>query len=310
MANFSLTMNRLGFKIKEYSPEILAVVGGTSVIAGVVLACKATEKVIPVKEEQKKTAEKIKNSEMTYVLPSGEELNDTNKALTVSYIRYGIKVARVYAPAIAFVGAGLACMFASNRILSKRNASLAFAFASITEAFDGYRDRTKAVVGEETERKIHYGIESEEIEVGEGKDKKTVIVEKNPTAEKLKKIDPYSRIFEETTPGWQDDPGRNLDYLFMKRSELQHVLESKGVLRFNEALQSMGYPIVEDGDDIGWVYDDENVGAPGNYVELGFPGEERANAFLEGFETNVLLTFNCYPIKGLKAKYNKIGFGC
>ena len=50
MANFSLTMNRLGFKIKEYSPEILAVVGGTSVIAGVVLACKATEKVIPVKD--------------------------------------------------------------------------------------------------------------------------------------------------------------------------------------------------------------------------------------------------------------------
>ena len=59
MNQVSRTFNKVGFQLKQHSPEILVVAGVVGTVASAVMACKATLKVNDVLEEPKQTIEKI-----------------------------------------------------------------------------------------------------------------------------------------------------------------------------------------------------------------------------------------------------------
>ena len=53
------TVNRVGFKLKKHSPEILVVTGIVGAVASAVMACKATTKLSDITEEAKEKIDDI-----------------------------------------------------------------------------------------------------------------------------------------------------------------------------------------------------------------------------------------------------------
>ena len=48
MANISRSLNKIGFKFKKHSPEILVAVGIVGTVTSAVMACRATLKVTDI----------------------------------------------------------------------------------------------------------------------------------------------------------------------------------------------------------------------------------------------------------------------
>ena len=143
MATVTRTASKYGYKLKKASPTIMiagAAIGG---VTATVLACKATIKAQDILAEHNAAVEsihaakdQIKNGELQ--LDEGESYTEKEfkKDITTAYIQTGLKLAKVYAPAVGLGAASLGCMFGSHHIMSKRNASLTAAYIALDQAFN------------------------------------------------------------------------------------------------------------------------------------------------------------------------------
>lgn len=280
--------------VRKHSPEILATVGVVGVIGSTVMACKATTKLSGIMEESKETVEKIKDvvNDPSYADRYSEE--DAKKDMTITYVQTGVKIAKVYAPAIALGTFSLSCLLASNNILRKRNAALSAAYFTIDKSFKEYKERVKERFGEEVEREIRYNIKAQEVEV-------TTVDENGnevTTTETVKVADPngysaYARFFDESCSAWQKDAEYNLMFLKSQQQYANDLLIARGRLFLNEVYEMLGIERTKAGQVVGWVYNpDEPVGD--NFVDFGIydMDSDRARAFVNGLERNILLDFN------------------
>ena len=281
-------------KVEKHSPEILMGVGVVGVVTGTVMACRATLKLNDILEEAQETRDKIKEvaSNPNYEDKYTEE--DAKKDLAVNYIQTGVKVAKLYAPAIAVGVAGVGCVLASHDIMKKRNVALSAAYLTVDKSFKEYKQRVVDRFGEEVEKEIRYGIKAEEIV-------ETVIDEEgNETTvtETVKTMNPtlysdYARFFDEASPCWQNDPEYNLMFLRAQQQYANDLLRAKGRLFLNDVYEMLGIEKTKAGQIVGWVYDRENPNGD-NFVDFGIydMSKERVRAFVNGYETNILLDFN------------------
>ena len=122
MNKTSRLFNRAGLQIKKHSPEILMGLGIVGTVTSTVLACKATTKVSKIMEETKDTLEVI-HSGMENGNIKGKEYTpeDGKKDLTIVYAQTGVKLVKLYAPAITLGVLSITSIVASHRILKKRN---------------------------------------------------------------------------------------------------------------------------------------------------------------------------------------------
>ena len=280
--------------VRKHSPEILATVGVIGVIGSVVLACKSTMKLNEVLEESKETIDKIKEVQQDPKYAETYSVEDANKDLAIVYTQTGLKLVKLYAPAIALGTVSLTCLLTSNNILKKRNAALSAAYMTVDKSFKDYRNRVAERFGAEIEKEIRYNIKAEEVE-------KKVINEKGEEeiiTEKIKSMDPntysdYARFFDESCAAWQNDPEYNLMFLKSQQQYANDLLVSRGRLFLNEVYRMLGIDETKAGQVVGWVYDpDCPVGD--NYVDFGIydMDRERVRAFVNGYEPNILLDFN------------------
>ena len=56
--NLTRTFNKIGFKFKKHSPEILVVAGVIGTVASAVMACRATTKLSEIIDDTKENVEK------------------------------------------------------------------------------------------------------------------------------------------------------------------------------------------------------------------------------------------------------------
>ena len=128
-------------KVEKHSPEILMGVGVVGVVTGTVMACRATLKLNDILEEARETRDKIKEvaSNPNYEDKYTEE--DAKKDLAVNCIQTGVKVAKLYAPAVAVGVAGVGCVLASHDIMKKRNVALSAAYLTVDKSFKEYKQR-------------------------------------------------------------------------------------------------------------------------------------------------------------------------
>ena len=124
-------MNRSQIFLRKYSPLILSIVGGIGTITSTVLAIKATPKAINLIENAKKD----KNDELTKV--------EIAKLTWKCYIPTGLSV-------ISTIG----CIFGSQYLNMKHQASLASAYAILANTYKEYTDKTKELYGEDTDLNI------------------------------------------------------------------------------------------------------------------------------------------------------------
>lgn len=280
--------------VQKHSPEILAGVGVVGVVASTVMACKATMKLNDILEESKETRDKIRKVENDPAYADKYTPEDAKKDLTINYTQTGMKIAKLYAPAVILGSASLGCLLASNDILRKRNAALSAAYMTVDKSFKEYRSRVAERFGEEVEKEIRYNIKAEEIE--------TTVVNEDGSETTIKEtvnmMDPnlysdYAKFFDEANPNWKNDPEYNLMFLKSQQQYANDLLQARGRLFLNEVYDMLGIDRTKAGQVVGWVYNKENpIGD--NFVDFGIydMSKERVRAFVNGYETNILLDFN------------------
>lgn len=308
MTKATQVLSKTAFKLKKASPTIMVVGAAIGGVTATVLACKATLKAQDILAEHKTNVEKIhevKDKVDTGEIQMSEGETYTEKDMkddiTKQYLKTGLKLAKVYAPAVGLGAASLGCMFGSHHIMTKRNATLTAAYIALEQTFNSYKNRVTDRFGERVQHELEQNIKAVEVE--------TKKVDENGVEEVIKEYkdiaeqadDPCSLVFDETVDTWQRDADLNRNYLLLMESAANKRLRTQGHLFLNEVLsmigthggQSLRTPT---GQIVGWVYDPDNTSLR-NHVDFGIsnyvPNNETLNSFIRGEERSVIMHFNC-----------------
>lgn len=276
-------------KLKKHSPEILVVAGIAGTVVSAVLACKATTKVAEILDETKGTLDTIHEGMETGAINGQEYTNEDGKKDTVVvYAQTGMKLAKLYGPAIILGTLSVTSILASNDILRKRNVALGAAYAAIDKSFKEYRGRVIERFGEQVDTELKYGIKAkkfEEIEVDpetgkEKKVKKTVMVA-DPNLQS-----DYAVYFDSKSRNYETNPDYNRMFLKAQQAFANDKLQTRGHLFLNEVLDDLDLPRTPAGQIVGWTKD-----GPDGYVNFRIVEVERETE--DGrHEPALLLDFN------------------
>lgn len=298
MTKASRLVGKASLQLKKHSPEILMVAGVVGTVASTVLACKATTKVSKILEEKNNTLDTIhngvKNGEINGVEYTEQ---DSKKDLTIVYTQTGIKLAKLYAPAVVVGTLSITSIVAGHQILKKRNLALAAAYAVVDKGFKDYRKRVVERFGEDLDKELRYNIKAKEVEEiivdenGNQAIEKKMVKELDKDA--VSKNSEYARFYDDGNDEWSKDPEFNLMYLRRQQEYANEVLKSRGHLFLNEVYDMLGIPRSKAGQVVGWIYDEKNPNGD-NYVDFGIYDldDERKRAFVNGYERSILLDFN------------------
>lgn len=294
MNGLSRTFGRAGLKLKKYSPEILVAAGIAGTVVSTVLACKATTKIGDILEETKDTIDVIhEGMEAGNVNGTEYTEEDGKKDLSIVYVQSGLKLAKVYAPAVTVGVLSITSILAGHNMLRKRNVALAAAYAAVDKSFKEYRGRVVERFGKELDRELRYNIKAKEIEEtvvnedgSEAKVKKTIQVAELDYSE-------YAKFFDESCRGFDDDPSYNLMFIKRQQDYANELLQKRGHVFLNEVYDMLGIQRTPAGQCVGWIYDEEHPNGD-NYIDFGIwdGHRERNRAFVNGYEKVILLDFN------------------
>ena len=289
---------RTGLKIRKVSPELMLIGGIIAGGAAIVTACIATKKVV---EDENGDISKC-NEELEVVRKEKEEnpeqldIHELSRKIGKKKWKTILKLAGKYAKAfgipIFLAILAMTLVLASHGVLKKRYVSTTIAYKALDEAFRDYRERIKEAVGEEKE--LHYyngtheGGESSIIdENGEVQTSKVIVKDVS------KKNTPYEFDFNaRTAPGnWEANSDYNHLFLTSVENYLNDLLNARGHVFMNEALDALGMKRTPEGAIVGWL-----KGCGGDdYVDLGFTDyytDEYSDAQSEGYLQNIHLNFN------------------
>ena len=261
------------------SPTILFGAGVVGVIGTTVLASKATLKLDSVLSEIENDVKIAK--EMVH--PDYSE-DDRKKDITIITVQGGIKIVKLYGPALIVGGLSIAALTKSHSILNSRNAAITAAYTALDKGFAQYRARVVDELGDEKDQEFRYGTETVKVKSEEtGKTVKVRTVGKD--AESI-----YARFFDENSSSWSSWPEENAIFLKCQQNWANDMLQSRGHLFLNEVYRALGIPHSSAGAVVGWVLNDEGD----NYVDFGiFNGEDSSKRFfVNNQEVSILLDFN------------------
>lgn len=305
---------------KKYGTDIAVYGGSAAIVAGVVLACKATLKVNTEAEEDAKKADeirakyklekKVKGGKKDARSNSREsrelvELHkEGNRALLKHNTRCIGRYVRHYSVPALLIGGGIAgSIWAHGKEKSEKNAAVAYA-AGLAASLKKYRDEMRRERGEEAEKKFFYDVKEEKKEtVDEKGKKKTEVVE---TVDKDVDRSDFAKYFgvdySTAATGYAE-----ADLMFLKQVEITATrkLREDKWLTLNElykmlrlvdgAGQRYG---VKGGNNIGWVYDKDDP--DGNKVDLGIynPNKVANRDYVNGYNDVILIepNVNCLDL--------------
>lgn len=306
MNKVSGAFGKVGFKLQKHSPEILMVVGVVGAVASAVVACKATLKVESILDDTKKKMDKIHESKEKGCTAVGMDYSedDAKKDTVIVYAQTGMKLVKLYAPAVTLGVLSMTSILASNNILRKRNVALSAALTVADKEFKKYRARVIERFGEQVDKELKYNLKAEQViekeidpETGEKKKVKKTKFVVNPSD-----ISGYARFFEKYTkdeegnsilnPHWESNNEYNLMFIKAQENYANDLLKAKKRLFLNEVYEMLGLPATKAGQVVGWVYDPENpIGD--NYVDFGLYSDNLSYSdFANGFDPAILLDFN------------------
>lgn len=287
------------FKVKKHSPEILVVSGAVGVVVSGVLACKATLKVHEITDQAKADIDAIHEATEKGATAAGQDysVEDSKRDLTIVYAQTGVKLFKLYAPAVVLGTLSLGALITSNNILRKRNAVLAGAYAALDKGFKEYRGRVAERFGEAVEKEIRYNIKAQEVE--------EKVVNEDGTETTVKKVvdmvdedtiaqySPLARFYDDGCLGWTKSPEQNLIFLKQREAEATEILQRKGILFLNDVYAMLGMQKTAMGQQYGWIYDLDYPNGD-NYVDFGLTdtNKRKVRDFVNGYERTVLLDFN------------------
>lgn len=198
---------------KKNAPTILSCMGALGVVGTTLSAIKATLKAIDVLEDE----EEIK-------------MQRDNQSLTT--FEKALVVAPVYFPTILFGTATVTCIFGANMLNKKKQATLVSAYAYLNSSFNEYKDKVKAIYGEDGEKRVRDELAKDKyIQQSMSESDKDILF-----------FDEYSgRYFESTLFNLQ-----NAVY------KLNRTFALEGYTNLNEFYRYVDLPETEYGEVLGW----------------------------------------------------------
>lgn len=308
--NAKLLLNKALFKLSEKSPVILLTIGVVGVVAGTVMAVKATKNSKDIDDELKEDLETLElkkqdeleklteaneNEEVTELVSVKDDIydhsvgyftkEDYNKLRNKIVLNATKKYLLLYSKSIVVETASIICIIAGFRIIAKRYAALAIAYAGLDNSFREYRKRVQKEIGQDKENELYYGYkkELEKIKDENGKVKEVEKIKINDKA-----ISQYAVFFDESSSEWSNEPGYNRTFLQTLQKSMQRRLESQGHVFLNEVKDKLGLPRTPEGQLVGW-----KLGMPNSdgYISFGLLNDYNKEAV--NARNNVwLLDFN------------------
>lgn len=295
IAKFSRAIHNVGFQLKKYSPEIMAIAGVVGMVTSAVMACKATTKASEIIDETKTSVSMIHDLVADQAVSESKySEEDSKRDLVIVYSKAAMKFAKLYGPSLIIAGLSAGSILSSTTILRKRNIAIGTAYTALDRSFRTYRDRVIEKFGEDLDKELKYGTTTKVIEettVDENGNEKTEM-------KTVKIADPnnysiYARFYDDGCAGWTKNPEYNLIFLKQQQNWANEKLKANGHLFLNEVYEMLGIPKTVIGQRVGWVYDENNpVGD--NFVDFGIYDlyNEKARDFVNGYERTILLDFN------------------
>lgn len=290
MSKASGALNKIGFALKKRSPEILVAVGVVGTVVSAVMACKATTKIDTILDETKEQLDKIHEYAGNPDVAEKYNAEDAKKDTAIVYAQTGVKLAKLYAPAVGLGILSISSILASNNILRKRNMAISAALAAATQDFKDYRNRVIERFGKEVDHQLRYNIKAEEIE-------ETVTDEKGKEKKVKKSIevaDPnvsgYVKYFTRSNPYWEENSSYVEMFLRSQQNFANDKLKANGHLTLNDVYDMLGFHDSKAGMVVGWIYDLDHPNGD-NYVEfdvkkVNLPNEQG------GYEEAYAIDFN------------------
>lgn len=290
MSKASGALNKIGFGLKKRSPEILVAVGVVGTVVSAVMACKATTKINTILDETKEQLGKIHKYAGNPDAAEKYNAEDAKKDTAIVYAQTGVKLAKLYAPAVGLGILSISSILASNNILRKRNMAISAALAAATQDFKDYRNCVIERFGKEVDHQLRYNIKAEEIE-------ETVTDEKGKEKKVKKSIevaDPnasgYVKYFTRSNPYWEEDSSYVEMFLRSQQNYANDKLKATGHLTLNDVYDMLGFHDSKAGMVVGWIYDLDHPNGD-NYVEfdvkkVNLPNEQG------GYEEAYAIDFN------------------
>ena len=297
----SRTFCKAGLKLKKHSPEILVVGGVVGLVASGVMACKATTKLSAILDDSKEQIELFDKVAANPEMVNEEyTVEDAEKDKKIVKVQTAVKVAKLYAPAVAIGMVSIGAIFASNNIMRKRNVALGAAYATVDRAFKDYRNRVVDRFGEELDKELRYNLKTKEVkETVEDENGKKKTVKRNIKYMDSAMPSEFAVIYDDGCAGWTKDPEDNKFFLIQQQRYANERLKRRGYLSLNEVYELLGFPSTKAGQVVGWLYDCKDPNYKGdNFVDFGLYNVdcEPNRDFVNGYERNIILDFNVAPI--------------
>lgn len=295
MSKATRLLSSTQFQLKKHSPELLMTAGIVGTLVGTVLACKATTKVKDIMDAKEKAVQDVHTCLEDETVEYTEE--DSKKDLTIIYGQTGLKIAKLYAPAASIMTISILSIIAGNRILTKRSAAIAAAYAVVDGSFKKYRKNVVDKFGEAVDQELRYSIRKEEIQSKKGKDgksKKEVVEYIDGENDDVSRNSEYARFFDEGCSDYEKDAEYNMMFLRRQQDYANEMLKSRGHLFLNEVYDLLDIPRSKAGQVVGWVYNKDGNTKGDNYVDFNIYDvtDEAKRRFVNGYERNILLDFN------------------
>lgn len=249
---------------QKHSPTLLFAAGVTGVVASAVLACRATLKLEELLAETEDALNVAKNLEHDKYSDK-----DRQKDIAYVYVRTAVKVSKLYGPAIILGTASISALVGSHHILSKRNAALTAAYATLQKGFDEYRQRVIDEFGEDKEHELRYQIKEVE---QKDKDGKKEIKLKATAGSSI-----YARFFDTNNQNWNPNSEYNLIFLRAQQNYLNDKLRARGHVFLNEVYDNLGMDHSSEGAVVGWLWEADGD----NYIDFGVFGDTACDSFYD-----------------------------
>lgn len=288
----SSALGKVNIKLRKHSPELLIAAGVVGTVVSTVLACKATTKLSTILDESKGNIETIHKCENDKEMEERYSQEDAKKDLAIVYIQTGVKIAKLYAPAVVLGTISIAGIVASNNILRKRNVALAAAYATVDKSFKEYRSRVVERFGADVDKELRYNIKAKKIEEmikdpesGKEKKSKMTVNVAAPT------VDDYARFFDKTCRHYEENMNYNLMLLRSQQQLANDKLVADGFLFLSDVYDMLGITRTKMSQSVGWIYKPDGNSNGDNFVDFGVMVVKRETED-GGYEDAILMNFN------------------
>lgn len=206
--------------LKYHSPTILTCMGAIGVMVTAVMTVKATVKAMKRLEmAENDKGEKLTNLEVIFV------------------------AGPTFIPATVVGLSTISCILGAN-VLSKRNqASLASAYALLSESYQQYRKAAKTVYGDDTDSKIKAQIAKDTYISADGYS--VYSSDLDSESEKILCYDLFSQRYFTST----------MAAVLNAQYHINRNLSLRGYVSINEFYEFLGIDKIKNGDEIGWAYE-------------------------------------------------------